>query len=1179
MNNHRSIQDTFIVLMRITLTQTLIMAVLSSLVSAASLNGQGIMDRKVSINVRNTEIKLILTEIEKQASVVFTYRPNLIKASKKISLKVVDARVGDVLGQLFSPTISVLAMDKEEEIILKPKPDVLPEDNITVNEPVVITVSGKVLDEDGEPIPGVNVLEKGTTNGTTTDGTGRFSIIVQEENSVLVFSFIGYKTIETRVGTQTEISVNLQADVTALQEVVVVGYGTQEKVNLTGAVGVTSGEALKNRPIANVGEGLQGVVPNLNVNIRNGDPSEPIDFNVRGFESINGGQPLVLVDNVPMDLNRINPNDIESISVLKDASAAAVYGARAAFGVILVTTKKGKGDKINISFGSEYALSKPIFLIDPVTDPYQFVLARNEASIRTNGAPAFDQDMIDGTKAWSENPTFENAWKVYNGNLRFYGYNNYVDRLITDYAPQQKYDMSISGATEKSSFYVSLASLSKDGYLKNKSKNENFKRYNVLIKGDFKIRDWLSADSKALITTEKSDKPHFYNWDVNINTSARVDPLNPIQFPDLPYYLQPGDRADFEQYIGMYFGNVNFLPYLEDGGRQTWTRNDIVLTQGATITPLKGLNIRGEFSANYRYRDYQDVQSKIDVIANQDLAAGLIVNNGFSGNDWIDNRTNNDQYYVLNTFADYTISKENGHFFKAMIGFNQEWGRFQYVRAQAYGLITPSIPDLNTTTGSQETYGAKEHTALRGAFYRLNYIYKDRYLFEANGRYDGTSRFPKDDRFGFFPSFSLGWRISNEKFMASTKNWLDNLKLRASYGELGNQLLFEANGITPIYYPYIPTMGSGNSPYMMSSGNRIPYVGPAGLVSPTLTWETVATTNFGLDFSLLGNRLDVSFDVYSRDTKDMLTEVVYPSILGTDAPKQNAADLRTQGWELAATWQSRINENWNYSVSLALSDNKSKITKYDNPTGALPNPSDVNTEYYVGQTIGERWGFVTQGIFQSEDEIAQAADQSQLGSNWRPGDIRYADLNGDGVISRGDNTLENPGDQKIIAYEAPRGNFGITGNVGWKNFTLSIFFQGVLKYDFWPPNDNWVAFYPFNAGHVENYYITDTWSEDNRDAYFPAPHISTNTKQNVQPQSRYVQNGAYIRLKNLTLAYNLPVGIIDKVGMTNAQIYFAGMNMWEATKMRKPLDPEVRPTLTQEYYKQRSYSIGVRISF
>ena len=1172
MNKPRSIQDVFLVIMRITLTQFLLMVILTSLVSAADLNGQGILDRKVSLDVQNTTIKSVLAEIEKQTSVVFTYRSRQIKALKKISFKTSDASLSDVLKEMFGTEVTALAVNEEEEIILKPVPATAAARPVAnVSRLVMTAVSGTVTDDGGQPLPGVNVVEKGTTNGTTTDVSGKFSLNVQGESSILVFSFIGYATQEVTVGTRTDFTIGLLADVKALEEVVVVGYGTQEKVNLTGAVGVTTGEVLKNRPISNVGEGLQGVIPNLNVGIRNGDPSEPIDFNVRGFESINGGQPLVLVDGVPMDLNRLNPSDIESVSVLKDASAAAVYGARAAFGVILVTTKRGKGDKINISFGSEISMAKPIFLIDPVNDPYQFVLARNIANIRTNGAPAYDQDYIDGTKAWSENPTFENEWKVVDGDLRHYGYNNYTDLLITDFAPQQKYDMSVSGASEKSSFYVSFGHLNKDGYLKNKSKNENFKRYNVLMKGDFKINDWLDVDSKALVTVEKSDKPHFYNWDVNINTSARVNPIQPISFPDLPYYLTPGDHDQFSQYIGMHFGSVNFLPYLEQGGRQTWTRNDVLLTQGATLSPIKGLNIRGEISANLRTRDFQDAASKINVIANQDLES-LKIDNGFSGNDWINNETNNDQYYVLNTYADYTIDKITDHYFKAMVGFNQEWGRFQWVKALAYNLITPSIPDLNATTGAKEADGSKQHTALRGAFYRLNYIFKDRYLVEANGRYDGTSRFPKDDRFGFFPSFSVGWRISNENFMATTSGWLDNLKIRASYGQLGNQLLFQPDGRTPIYYPYIPTMASGNSGYMMTAGSPSPYVLPAGLVSPTLTWETVASKNLGLDFTLFGSKLDVSFDLYTRDTKDMLADVEYPAILGTSAPKQNSADLRTKGWEVAATWQSRINTDWNYSVTLALSDNRAEITKYDNPTGAL-------NEYYVGQVIGERWGFVTQGIFQSQDEIDQAADQAQLGSNWRPGDIHYADLNGDGVISKGTNTLDDPGDQKIIAYEAPRGNFGVTGNAGWKNFSLSIFFQGVLKYDYWPPNDNWNAFYPFNAGHVEWYYITDTWSETNRNAYFPAPHIATNTKQNVQPQSRYVQNGAYVRLKNLTLAYELPSVVTSRIGLSNAQVYFAGMNLWEYTKMRKPLDPEVRPTLTQEYYKQRIYSIGVRIGF
>jgi hypothetical protein len=360
---------------------------------------------------------------------------------------------------------------------------------------------------------------------------------------------------------------------------------------------------------------------------------------------------------------------------------------------------------------------------------------------------------------------------------------------------------------------------------------------------------------------------------------------------------------------------------------------------------------------------------------------------------------------------------------------------------------------------------------------------------------------------------------------------------------------------------------------MMAGGSRIPTVSAAGLVSPTLTWETVVTSNLGLDITTLGNRLDISFDMYRRDTKDMLTNVEYPAILGTAAPDANAADLRTTGWELAATWQDRIKQDWNYSFTLALADNKSEITKYDNPTGSITEP------YYVGHVIGERWGFVTEGIFQTDDEVANHADQSQLGSNWRPGDIKYKDLNGDGVITRGNNTLDDPGDQTIIAIEAPRYTFGLNGSLGWKGISLSVFFQGVWKYDYWPPNDNWNAFYPYNAGNVEWYYLTETWTPENPGAYFPAAHISTNTKQNVQPQSRYVQDGRYVRLKNLSLAYNLPTSLVSKIGMVNARVYFAGQNLFEFTNMHKPLDPEVRPTLTQEYYKTRTYAVGLNVTF
>ncbi|MDN5210741.1 TonB-dependent receptor [Fulvivirgaceae bacterium BMA12] len=1141
--------------------------------SPGTAQHKSLKDITLSVQVSDVELVNLFAELESRTSFNFSYNDSQVNEFQKLSLELENQSLYKVLRRISQKTgLSFKRIDdnifvRNIQGFHKAVEEQKIEERILAN----VVISGKVTDENGNGLPGASVVLKGTSNGTITDAEGNYTLNVPEDATITV-SFVGYLSQHIEVGSQTVINVQMVADTQQLAEIVVVGYGTQQKVNLTGAVAAVSGDVLEKRPIVSVGQGLQGVIPNLNVDIRNGDPSEPIDFNIRGYESINGGNPLVLVDGVPMDLNKINPNDIASISVLKDASAAAVYGARAAFGVVLVETKKGKSGKMKINFAADFAAAKPIMFIDPVTDPYQYALARNLATERTNGAPSFDQEYLDNLKIYSDNPTEENAWGVTDdGELQFYGFNNYQERILADFSPQRKYDMSISGATDKASYYVSFGYLSKDGYLKNDDKNEKFKRYNALIKGDVKINEWLSLDSRALVTIETSDKPHFYNWDVNINTFARVNPLNPISFPDLPYYLTPGDREDFAQFQGMHFQSVNFLPYLEQGGRDTWTRNDVILTQGATLNPIKGLNIRGEFSVNTTNRDAQDVRSKVNVIENMDLNA-LQIGEGFSATDYINNRNDDDQYYVINAYADYTIDKFEGHNIKVMAGFNQEWGKFQYIRARAFGLITPAITDLNATTGNQETYGGKEEVSLRGAFYRVNYNYKDRYLFEANGRYDGTSRFPKDDRFGFFPSFSAAWRISNEAFMSGTSVWLDNLKVRLSYGTLGNQLIFEPNGRTPIYYPAIPTLGSATSPYMFTAGARTPYVSAAGLVSPTLTWESVTSKNLGIDFTMFNNRLDFTFDLYTRETKDMLTDVELPDILGTDAPKANAADLITRGWEISATWRTRINENWNYGITLALADSEAEITKYDNPTGSLD-------ERYVGQIIGEKWGFVTQGIFQTDDEVAGAADQSDIGNNWRPGDIRYADLDGDGKITRGDNTLENPGDQQIIAYERPRGNFGITGNVGYKGFTLTMFFQGVLKYDYLPPNNNWVAFYPFNAGHVENYYLTDTWSEDNRDAYFPAPHISTNTKQNVQPQSRYVQDAAYIRLKNITLNYNIPANIAGKIGLSNASIYISGMNVWEATKMRKPLDPEVRPTLTQEYYKQRIYSLGLNVSF
>ena len=1158
----------------------------SSLLIASNTSAQNqyqkLAEITLSLDLKNVPLYQAFDVISNKTNLKFAFDKNEIDKNARITTNLKNASLSEVLMEI-SKSADLKFRRINENIFVSTRNlfSKAVTEKIDPEEYQGTTVSGKVTSvEDKEGLPGVNVVVKGTTQGTVTDINGDYSINVPSAESVLVYSSVGYISEEVSVGSQTVIDISMTADIKSLQEIVVVGYGTQKKANLTGAVGVADSKRLENRPITSVAQGLQGVIPNLNITIRNGDPTQAADFNIRGYESINGGSPLILIDGVPGDMDKLNPNDIASVTVLKDAAAAAVYGARAAYGVILVETKSGKPGKMNVTLSTEQSATTPIALIDPVENPYEAALAWNQATLRTNGSPKFDDNYLQGFQNWLANPTLENEWGVYEGNLRHYGYTDYKGMTIANSSWQQKYDINVSGGSNNASYYASFGYLDKAGWANlPRDKNYMYKRYNVLMKGEFDINDWLSMDEQITMSTEHNDQPHFYNWDVNINTVARVDPNHMVTFPDLPYYLTPGDHDQFLPYIGKYFLSLNALPYWEDGGRDTDIGQRLLLKQGVTITPFKGMRIRGDFSYTTYHQERQDVASKIEGIQNTDLT-DLQFGNGFSGDDWIRNYSYYNQYYVFNTYAEYTVPGLTDHYLKAMVGFNQEWGRNTYTSAQAYSLITPLVTDLNATTGTQRTFGSKSELALRGVFYRLNYSYKDKYLLEANGRYDGTSRFPKDDRFGFFPSLSLGWRISGEEFMSSTSDWLDNLKLRLSYGTLGNQILVDNDG-NQIYYPAISTMGIDQSPYMMSAAGRIPIVTPAGLVSPTLTWESVTTKNIGLDFTILKQRLDVSFDLYQRDTKDMLMNVTYPSLLGTSAPKTNAADLRTQGWELAATWQDRIGQDWQYSVTLALSDNKAEITKYDNPSGALgwSNSNGTLNQYYVGQQIGEIWGYVTEGIFQTDDEVTQHADQSQVGANWKAGDIMYEDLNGDGKITPGSGTVDDPGDLTIIGYNRDRYNFGIQPNLQYKGWNLSIFFQGRLKRDYLPDNGNWNAFYPFNAGHIEKFYMTETWSPDNPDAYFAAPHISTNTKKNIMPQSRYIQNSAYMRLKNITLSYWLPENAAKKIGMSQAQIYLSGQNLFTISGMHKPLDPEQTATVTQEYYFDKIYAIGLKVTF
>ena len=1035
-------------------------------------------------------------------------------------------------------------------------------DSNTSSDPQQRVVTGIVKDLQGNPLAGVNIVEKGTISGVVTTADGRYSINVSSANAILVYSFIGYTRQEIPVGSQTSINVTLLENIAGLEEVVVVGYGTQKKVNLTGALATVSSAKLEMRPIVSTAQGLQGLIPNLNITFRDGNPAGGgVDFNIRGYESINGGSPLILVDGVPMDLQLINPSDIQSLTVLKDAAASAIYGARASYGVILVTTKQGAKkveDKMTVQYNYESSISQPIMYLDIVDNSYTFALWKNKSAVRADGTALYDDRFVSAVKAYYDDPKNNPEWGVYNGILEFYGYNNWKDILVKDFSPSQKHNLSISGATKNSNYYVSFGYLNKDGFLK--IGNDNFKRYNILMRSDYKLKDWLTLDEKIMFNLKKTNGPTGLTGDFNTSI-VRPIPLIPTKFPKL---------AGYESLEGMNiwinsntFGLNSGLAQYEGGGREKTSNSDIWLTSGITLNPIKDFIIRAEYSKNFNFSEYEAVQNSI-AWANAILSASAtIINDPPQGNTYITNSIDKTNYNVFNTYGEYTLNA-GSHYIKAMVGFNQEWLQINSLGGTAYGILASNLPDISLTNGKQLTSGGRSELALRGAFYRLNYIYKDRYLFEADGRYDGTSRFPKNDRFAFFPSFSVGWRISNEKFMEPIKGYLDNLKIRASYGTLGNQ---QISG----YYPYIASMGVGLSSWIFNSSGQSPRVSVPGLVSSTLTWETVTSKNMGLDIGLFKGKLDGSFDIYSRATKGMLMNASYPAVLGAAAPKINGADLKTVGWELSLSWRDKITNDMSYDVTFSLADNHAEITKYNNPTGSL-------TDYYEGQQIGEIWGYETVGIYQDSTEVTSSADQSLFGSFWRPGDIHYADLDENGVVNPGKNTITDHGDRKIIANSTSRYLYGVNLNLHYKNWSLNTFFQGVAKKTIWPNMGGNGAFIPFGANtSFENWMIDESWSTTNRNAYFWYPNRYPD--QNAQVQTRYLQNAAYLRCKNVTLGYTFNQNVIKKIGISDMQIYLSGQNLFALSKIHRPFDPEMTATNSLEYPFQRTYCVGVNVSF
>lgn len=997
----------------------------------------------------------------------------------------------------------------------------------------------------------------GGGNGTVTDIDGNFSVNAAP-GSLLTFSYTGFKpqTVKAQEGMQ----VVLQSSVNDLNEVVVVGYGTQKKANLTGAVASVNGSVLENRPISNIGQGLQGVVPNLNVSMGHGGaPGAGASFNVRGTTSLNGGEPLVLVDNVQMDANLVNPDDIESISVLKDAASAAIYGARAAYGVILITTKKGKlNSRPTVQFSASGYWQSPAVEMHNVNS--LDYLKMIDIAYQNSGGSGhyfnplvyeYTEKYVNGT--YDQPVFFDKSYSAFK-----YGYNGNTDWWNELYKTSfsQIYNASISGGSQKTRYYVSLGSNNQGGILK--ATDEKYNKYNANINVTSELTPWMEVSAKIAHTYTTEMHPTGGTTAMNNTAYSGLSAYSGMMKSDLSP-LMPVKHPD-----GHYAGQGNFtnpVAIQAQGGNARYRQNDLWMTAGVKLTPIKGLIVNADYTWNYYgWASTQHVRNFYDYTAVPGTENYYPWTNPSSVT-----RSNSDDYYSsFNAFAEYNLSLgNNDHNMKFMVGYNQEKKRTQYYYAGRKDLIDPENPAINQAIGDMAIDGNMGQWAVNGTFARFNYDYKGRYLLELNGRYDGSSKFKKGHRYQFFPSISAAWRLSEEKFFEGVKSWWDNMKLRVSYGSLGNQAV---NG----NFPYLATYGINTKYGALLGGGRPVAVYAPGLVSSSFTWETVNQIDFGFDAAFLRNRLSASFDWYRRNTKDMLTDgEVLPAVLGASVPRQNAANLKTVGWELSLEWNDRLANGLSYHVKGVLSDYQSTITKFNNPTGLI-------SQYYVGRKMNEIWGYVSNGLFQTEQEANAHANQSYLyGGKWTAGDVRFEDLDGNNKIDIGDNTLANPGDRKIIGNSTPRLAFGITAGLEYKGIDFEMFWQGIGKRD-WFPGSGSAAYWGFtNEWQTPLTTSLDYWTPENTNAFFPRLGWANGGNRNTS--TRYLQNASYCRLKNVTLGYTLPRNILDKIGVSRLRVYVTGENLLTFTSLIKAFDPETLNNMT--YPINKKIAVGLNLTF
>ena len=1128
---------------------------------------------QLTIHENNIELHELFDKIESQTEFYFFYNNDQINRYKKVNIDIENKTITEILDIALKET-DIDYRINNKAIILSLKQSSVPQQNQK-------KLTGSVTDELG-PVTGASVVIKGTTNGVITDLDGNFTLENAKEGDIIQITYIGYVTQEI-TWDGSPLHIRMQEDTQKLDEVVVVGYGVQKKANLTGAVSsVNMDQTIGDRPIVNAAEALQGNVPGLLVSNSGNQAGTSKSFQIRGAYSVGiknsdntyGAkiEPLVLIDNVEGDIDMINPEDIETISVLKDASSGAIYGARAAGGVILITTKRPKNNThFQLNYNNNFSFANAINLPKqaPLADYLQAVYDSAGDKFWTMGAPSVSKWM-QYLEQYQKNPSSlqtygDGIFKDTDGAVYYLNEKDLVKNMLES-SFQMTHNISMSGGTDKLRYRLSGGYLDNDGVLiTDKDKYERFT-----------FNSYISADITKWFTQEAT---------INYGHSTKTAPsssLGAIYSPRLASFYPEGNMP--EEISGLGAGGK---PFFTPRNQILWANPSKDINDNPRIflksilKPFKGFEAVFEYTFDKNVYDYSWYTGSAEYTTVQD---GIDTTPAI-GNDYLRKKKQHTNYNAINIYGTYNFALTEDHTFSVMAGFNQESKYLEILDAYSYGQSVIEVPSLAGGTTRVTAADSYDEYALRGGFFRVNYNHKNKYLAEVNGRYDGSSKFPHENRFGFFPSGSVGWQIAEEEFMSETRNWLDALKLRASYGMIGNQNIPN--------YSYSPTMTLNNTynGWLVNGTYVTAVTSLPALVRSNFTWEKVKTLNLGVDFAFLKNRLTGLFEWYRKDTEGMLAPgMQLPEVVGASAPYQNTADMRTKGWDFNINWRDQIGDV-SYRVGFNLSDYKSEITKFSS------NESMLINNFYKGMTLGEIWGYVFDGFYDVNDFentsswILKEGSTSINGYNPRPGDVKFKNLRDDenlgkNIISEGNGTLDNPGDRKIIGNNLPRYLYGITLGANYAGFDLNIFLQGTGKRDAWLDNTMTFPLYsdfkfvPLYEG-LDNYWkpvdaANGNYACANPGAEYPRIYENYgNMKSNYRKSDNYLSDASYLRIKNITLSYTVPRKWASKLTLKQLKGFVSIENLATFTSLSKGIDPE---TLNWNYPAYRTVSFGVNFT-